>query len=399
MKYNKKQIRKAGITLKEDEHDDGALDILSVWRASHASSLETAYHELKKFAIKIDSKAVVAKRLKRTPSIISKLIRFDGVSEQSSGYGSMKLDNMNDIGGCRAIVSTIKKLYQLTNRVKRYNGFKLQKDYIANPKDSGYRGIHLIGKVKNEDDEDRFIEIQLRTKVQHAWATAVEIVDLFTNQSIENTHGDKRIRQSIKTDSGNKEWSNFFKYTSELFALLENNSQLHLSNPQTVYRNFEKLYLAEYSKKYSFSFYMANKLWKKLQIDKKFKAFAESIKISAEQINHIPQPGYVLVTINEIDEKSLGIRSEFFPIDQFDKAIEMYLISEKEYLSHQNFVTALVSTDSIGGIKEAYPNYFADSTIFLNYLHIVMHVYKSHNTYIDDVINTFEYWKNSVFGR
>lgn len=398
MKYSKKQIRKAGIALKENEHDDEALDILSTWRASHASSLETAYHELQGLALKDDAKAVVAKRLKRAPSIISKLIRFDGISEQSASQGSMKLENMNDIGGCRAIVSTIKKLDKLTKRVKRYNGFKLQKDYIVNPKDSGYRGIHLIGKVKNEENEDRFIEIQLRTKVQHAWATAVEIVDLFTNQSVENTQEDKRIRQSIKTDSGNKEWSNFFKYTSELFALLENNSQLHLSNPETVYRNFEKLYLAEYGKKYSFSFYMVNKLRKKLQIDKKFNAFAESIKISAEQINHIPQPGYVLVTINEVDENNLGIMSEFFSIDQFDKAIEMYLVAEKEYLSHKNFVTALVSTDSIGGIKEAYPNYFADSTIFLNYLHIVMLVYKNHNTYIDDVVNAFKYWKNNVFG-
>lgn len=126
MKYSKSQIRKAGIALKENEHDDEALDVLSVWRASHAKSLETAYHELQDLALKDDTKAVVAKRLKRTPSIIGKLIRFDGSSKQSVGQGSMKLENMNDIGGCRAIVSTIKKLDKLTKRVKRYNGFRLQ---------------------------------------------------------------------------------------------------------------------------------------------------------------------------------------------------------------------------------------------------------------------------------
>lgn len=378
MKYSKSQVRKAGITLKTNKNDNDALDILSFWRADHVASLESASDELKKFALKIDSKSIVAKRLKRTPSIINKLNRFSTASE------SMKLDRMNDIGGCRAIVSTIKKLDQLTKIVKRYNGFKLQKDYVSAPKDSGYRGIHLIGKVKNKENNDRFIEIQLRTKVQHSWATAVEIVDLFTNQS-------------IKTSSGDKEWSSFFKYTSELFVLLENNSQLHLSNPTTVYGNFEKLYLSSYRKKFGYSFYMVNKLSKKLQILKKFNAFAESLKVSAEQINKIPQSGYVLVTIDEIDDERLGIKSEFFPINQLEKAIEMYLISEKEYLSHRNFVTALVSTDSIGGIKEAYPNYFADSSIFLKYLQIVMLAHEKHNTYLDDLLYTLKYWKHSIF--
>lgn len=56
--------------------------------------------------------------------------------------------------------------------------------------------------------EKRKIELQIRTRVQHSWATALEIVDLFT-------------QQSIKTNMGNKDWSDFFLYLSKQFTLLK----------------------------------------------------------------------------------------------------------------------------------------------------------------------------------
>ncbi len=379
-KISKNKVRKAGVALKKNKNDNEALEILSQWRADHAFPLEKTYTMLGKVSTKIDNKTILAKRLKRTPSIIDKLHRF------GSGKESMKLDRMNDIGGCRAIVSTLKTLRKISKEIEKSSPFKLQKDYIQKPKESGYRSIHLIGKSPNRNGEDRFIEIQLRTKVQHSWATAIEIVDLFTEQS-------------IKTNSGDKDWSSFFKHTSRLFALLENNSNLSLKNIQSVYREYEKNYLDTYHKSDGYSFFMVNKLQKKLQIFKKYKGFTESIKISSEQINKITKPGYVLITIDEIDGETIGIKSHFYPIEQLKNAIEMYLVSEKEYLSHQNLVTALVSTDAIGGVKEAYPNYFADSSVFLKYLHIVTEVHKRHNTYFDDIKYTLLYWKNQLKGK
>ena len=377
IKLSKSKVRKAGVILKENKNNNEALEVLSQWRADHALPLEKAYIMLGKITTKIDNKIIVAKRLKRTPSIIDKLHRF------SSGKESMKLDRMNDIGGCRAIVSTFKILNKISKEIVKSSPFKLQKDYIKNPKESGYRSVHLIGKLPNKNGDDKFIEIQLRTKVQHSWATAIEIIDLFA-------------KQSIKTNSGDKDWSNFFKHSSRLFALLENNSNISLRNIQSVYREYEKYYLDVYYKDDGYSFFMVNKLKKKLQIDKKYKGFTESIKISSEQINKIIQPGYVLITIDEIDGETLGIKSHFYPMEQLKNAIEMYLVSEKEYLSHQNLITALVSTDAIGGVKEAYPNYFADSSVFLDYLGIVTEVYNRHSTYFAELKYTLFYWKNKL---
>ncbi|MDE9591201.1 (p)ppGpp synthetase, partial [Xenorhabdus bovienii] len=56
------------------------------------------------------------------------------------------------------------------------------KDYTVDKKTTGYRGIHRIYKCYDGKDQHPWkgflIEVQLRTKLQHIWATTVEIVDL-----------------------------------------------------------------------------------------------------------------------------------------------------------------------------------------------------------------------------
>lgn len=69
--------------------------------------------------------------MKRLPSIEAKLIRFHG----------MGLSRMQDLGGCRAIVSDIPNVEQL---VKRYRGSRARhalvatNDDIAEPQSTGY---------------------------------------------------------------------------------------------------------------------------------------------------------------------------------------------------------------------------------------------------------------------
>lgn len=64
----------------------------------------------------------------------------------------MQLSRMQNIGGLRAVVSSLSKVEELKENY-RSSRFKhelhLFKDYIQNPKDSGYRGIHLVYKYKN----------------------------------------------------------------------------------------------------------------------------------------------------------------------------------------------------------------------------------------------------------
>ena len=105
---------------------------------------------------------------------------------------------MQDIGGCRAIVSTVRDVERLNEHIQSSSTrHKLHReyDYIKEPKDTGYRGIHLTYKYNGEKEEykDYFVEIQLRSKVQHAWATAVEIVDTFTKQALKSSRGPAQV--------------------------------------------------------------------------------------------------------------------------------------------------------------------------------------------------------------
>ena len=102
---SKKAVSRAGDTLLDEstsENDySNAINILNNWRSSHAFPLSTVQTLLRSKAIKIDRYALIAQRLKRVPSILSKLRRFN----------TMRLHRMQDIGGCRAVVSDSKSNY------------------------------------------------------------------------------------------------------------------------------------------------------------------------------------------------------------------------------------------------------------------------------------------------
>jgi hypothetical protein len=81
----------------------------------------------------------------------------------------MQLTQMHDIGGVRATLPDLACLNAVSRRLKKTWTVARTRDYIAEPKDSGYRAIHH--EVRRDG---RVIEVQLRTFRQHAWANQVE---------------------------------------------------------------------------------------------------------------------------------------------------------------------------------------------------------------------------------
>src|SRR5262249_6818660 len=138
------------------------------------------------------------------PSIIFKLQRFP----------SMRLARMQDIGGLRAILTSVRRARSLEQKY-RESAFEHEltnsKNYIDEPKEDGDRGIHLIYRYMNSRTpayNGLSLELQIRTQRQHAWATAVETMGTF-------------LGQALKAGQGDQEWREFFRKASASLALVE----------------------------------------------------------------------------------------------------------------------------------------------------------------------------------
>ena len=312
------------------------MEILSYWRTSHASALEYAFDLLENITNKIDKYALLAKRLKRTPSIVNKLKRFN-----SKG---MQLSTMQDIGGCRIILSNLKNVDRLITTLKKERLFELRNDYIRNPKEDGYKSIHLIGKFKNSEGELRSIELQIRTKVQHSWATAVEIVDLFT-------------KQSLKSNSGKVIWKDFFKHTSEQFALLENSLYLNSSeNNNLIFRDFLEEFKKLNKEYLKYSIYKVFGSCNKLNIIKNFTLFTNSLQITSEQLKNNTSNGYILIIIETIEGNTFGINSIYYNENEVVKANYDYLMEEKKSFQNSGLLilSCLVNNEIKNHIGKSY---------------------------------------------
>ena len=132
--FEKPSVNKAGRTFLAESYDIDeyfeALNIINNWRAIHAFPLDTFQMNLRRRGKKLDPECLIAQRIKHLSSISHKLTRFPG----------MKLSQMQDIGGCRAIVKDVKTVSSLVkNFVSSDIKHKLATydDYILSPKDSG----------------------------------------------------------------------------------------------------------------------------------------------------------------------------------------------------------------------------------------------------------------------
>lgn len=350
-----KQVLRAGECLidpityipENEEVLNHAFDILSYWRFSFETPLEKALVKIKPEVSQIDSNAIFAKRLKRFPSIVLKLERFP----------KMNLKNMQDIGGCRVVLVNSKKVTQVSRILRKMPEFKWNdgfriKDYIAKPKKDGYRSLHLIGKFPDSVGNDKKIEIQLRTRIQHYWATALEIIDLFT-------------KQSLKTNQGEKLWSDFFVNVSQQFSILDSIPLFEkLSDKDKRVQYISRLIK---DKESSISVLSVCDAARKLDVVERLKVFARSLKVIGEELDSIGSNGYVLLEINTLTK---SLEYTLFNHDEAENAQNIYTETEK-VTSNSHIIVALVYANAVGGIKEAYPNFFADSTKFSEHLKII----------------------------
>ena len=110
-------------------------------------------------------------RLKSPESLIMKMTNL-GLPVTVESIES----NLHDVAGVRVICSFIQDIYSLAECLIGQDDVELieQKDYIKNPKPSGYRSLHLIVRVPIFlENEKRLmkVEVQLRTIAMDFWAS------------------------------------------------------------------------------------------------------------------------------------------------------------------------------------------------------------------------------------
>ena len=208
------------------------------------------------------------------------------------------------------------------------------------PKDDGYRSIHLIYKYKSDKEGKKdynglLIEVQIRSKLQHLWATAIETVDFFT-------------RQAIKSNEGQKEWMDFFKLVSSAFAIIENTPLI-----QKTPTDEKELY------------YQIKKKEEELQVIKIMGGWAQAVQVFEKASKEKPNLRFFLLELDIIGEK-LNITG--YPEGQEEKAIAKYAKAEKRNQGKREYDVVLVGVDATNDLRKAYPNYFADTKEFLENL-------------------------------
>lgn len=355
LKHSKSQIEKAAQKIRHgciQAEKEEAIAMIQNFRELHLYPLMLMKNHLARTAAKVDKekRIIVARRLKRLYTIIDKLERpsLDGGKTSNS----IQLTRMQDIGGCRAIVKNIEQLKQLKDRlVKSRSVHKITKEYdYLTPKESGYGGIHLAYSCFDQENE-KFpwrktkIEIQLRTELQHAWATSLEIIDTLENIK-------------LKTSSeGHLEWRRFFYLAG---CLVAHDEKACLLDKDVVKAYQEELKDLEHN----------------LAVSRKLSTYTFALSLTSNETMKKQLPknhkGYFLVTMKNVKNESEELSSKRFIVSvkafRTKEADEALHALNQDDADPEVSIAVLVATDNIKSLKKAYPNYFGSTNQFSRFL-------------------------------
>ena len=160
---------------------------ISEWRQTHAYPLALVTPGIRNWVSQEASgDVIVGQRLKRFDRILDKLTRFP----------TMRLSQMEDVGGCRAVLATPAEVDAVAARVRRKWDVVTESDYRHDAKDTGYRGLHVVVLRR-----ERLIEVQLRTEREQYWAEVVERTSSRTGFALKDGEGPEELLRYFEVAS------------------------------------------------------------------------------------------------------------------------------------------------------------------------------------------------------
>lgn len=169
---SKTQVDKVGERLKSGDVDASTITALEQYRGEFAESYK-AVEFLVRDRLGHD---VTGRPAKSTVAITEKLRRQ-----------SIRLSQVQDIAGCRVIVPTVLAQDSLSNVLQVFYSDLTIDDKRESPT-NGYRALHLIPRVNG-----KFIEVQVRTELQHTWADVSERLADVHGQDVKYGKGEPQV--------------------------------------------------------------------------------------------------------------------------------------------------------------------------------------------------------------
>lgn len=339
--YSKRRVNRAGEAFKIGKPSAEDHKVVENWRASHSHVLNVFQENLRRRAKEAKVRTPV-QRLKRMDTIIGKLNRFP----------DMQLSRMHDIVGCRVVLENVDELNRFR---KRFNSSRFDHkrrikltpegdkydvyNYIQHPKASGYRGIHDVysykakqgGKLKNSQGGEKWnglnIEIQYRTSIQHAWATAVEIYDQFTDSH-------------AKFSDAPEEQKLYFQLTSEILARTYEESTGCFPE-WTIEDVFDKF----------------------LDLESKFKVL-KTLRGILPHDQNFDSDKNTLIQHKQASSTGAEPLMQIQTFRVFKDAVEAYFLAEKN--AGPEVQVVLVSAEDTESVRFGFKNYFSDAREFVD---------------------------------
>lgn len=335
---SKSAVRRAGKAISEGRATQADYDLVDQWRSSHGYVINTFKVWIRRHIARQGLNVEFAQRLKRRNTVIDKLRRKDA----SGQFLIADVAAMHDFAGCRMIFETLDELRDFREYMHSPAAMKNVKhelryapdkyDYIDHPKGTGYRGIHDVyrhlprGSDRTEEKkpwDGLLVEIQYRTRAQHAWATAVEISDLVDGE-----------RTKFEMDATRR--GRFFAIASEIIARKHES----IANAFTDYSVFD--------------------LQSELQTLEDDLGILQRLSVlrTFEDENRLQQHNVLNITRDDAGELTLEVLPFKYPADAIAKATELES-------SGSSLNAVYVRSDNPSQLRSAYRNYFNDPFDFV----------------------------------
>jgi len=176
--FSKNQINRLGDRLRKDKPSPADVEALDAFRRSFDDAKQTVVQRLRDLGLE------PSVRIKTTISTVEKLKRE-----------SIRLSKVQDIAGCRVLVIDVTDQDRIVELITGVFPRTSVIDRRRMPR-NGYRAVHII-----IDIDGRFVEVQIRTELQHLWAVFSETCADALGQSIKYGGGPQEIQENLRLKS------------------------------------------------------------------------------------------------------------------------------------------------------------------------------------------------------